>query len=357
MNGDKMTPIQRWNALLNGDPIDRVPVFPLSLGHAAIINGYPSVGALYEKPEVCYQCEKVAIELYGYDQPITIFPPGYNSAEWGSKILHPYNPKMGSVATLDPIVKTPDDVEKLEIPDPKTAYGYKELTAANKKAVAEKQMPLVILMGGWISSTCPQVCSVETFMRWLIYQPDVAKKLLAKTREFALRQAEHWVRELGADNFIPWDGAPTDSNVLISPKQFGEFVLPSITELHNKVLKMGVRCFYIHWCSNHNGNIKAGHVDKIPMGKPGIIQFGPEVDLKAAVERFGNRYIVMGNVDPPSMMLKTYEECLQLAKQDIEKGKPSPNGYILGVGCELPPRAPPANVYALMKAAREYGKY
>jgi uroporphyrinogen decarboxylase len=357
MTNDKMTPQNRWKALLDGDPIDRVPVFPITGGHCAIICGYPNVGAYYEHPEVSYQTQKIAKELYQYDQPIMLIAPGYNSKEWGSKILHPYNPKMGSVATIDPIVKTPEDVEKLEVPDPKTAYGYKEMTETAKKVIADKEMPAIVIFGHVISSVCPQITSVENMMRWLIYAPDVAKKLLAKGREFALRSAEYWTRELGADAFLTWDATPTDSNVLISPKQFGEFVLPSMIETHQKVLNMGVPRWFTHWCSNHNGNIKAGHIDKIPQGKRGIIQFGPEVDVKDAVERFGNKAIIMGNVDPPSMMLKTYEEVLQLAKQDIEKGKRSPMGYILGVGCECPPRAPPANVYALVKAAREYGRY
>jgi uroporphyrinogen decarboxylase len=357
MNGEKMTPTQRWHALLNGEPIDRVPVFPFCVGHTAIINGYGNVGAYWEKPEVSYQCQRLGRELYGYEQTYFITPPGYGAAEWGSKILFPYNPKMGSVATIDPIVKTPEDVDKLQVPDPKTAPYFKELTETTKKIAALKEPLIVPIQGGLVTAVCPQITHVETFMRWLIYSPDLAKKLLAKSREFGLRCAEYWLRELGADRFILLDATPTDSNVLISPKLFGEIVMPSMAELHQKALDMGVQGWFTHWCSNHNGNIKAGHVDKIPMGKPGIIQFGPEVDLKLAVERFGNKNIVMGNVDPPSIMLKTHEECVQLAKQDIDKGKRSPMGYILGVGCECPPRAPPANVYALLKAAREYGRY
>jgi uroporphyrinogen decarboxylase len=356
MNGERMTPSERWKALLNGDPVDRVPVFPFSFGHTAIINGYPNLGAYWEKPEVAYQCQRIGRELYGYEQPYMFIAPGYGAAEWGSKVMFPYNPKMGSVATIDPIVKTAEDVDKLQVPEPKTAAYYPEFTAMVKKIVAQREPVTIGINGGAITSVCPQITSVENFMRWLIYQPDVAKKLLAKSREFGIRTVEHWVRELGAENFMLFDGFPTDSNVLISPKQFGEFVLPSLIELHQKALDLGATMWFSHWCSNHNGNIKAGHVDKIPMGKPGIIQFGPEVDLKVAVERFGKTNIVMGNVDPPSMMLKSYEECMQLAKQDIEKGKYSPKGYILGVGCECPPRAPPANVYALVKAAREYGK-
>ena len=71
---------------------------------------------------------------------------GYGAADYGSKILLPYNPKMGSVATIDPVVKTPGNVEKLEVPDPKTAPYYTEFTETFKKIVAEKERALPLHM-------------------------------------------------------------------------------------------------------------------------------------------------------------------------------------------------------------------
>jgi uroporphyrinogen decarboxylase len=356
MSGEKMTPSQRWKTILAGDPVDRCPIYAYAYGHTAMICGYQNLGAYWEKPEVSYNCQRIARELYGWEQAYSIMPPGYGAAEWGSKILFPYNPKMGSVAVLDSVVKTPDDVEKIEVPEPKNAAYYQELTQTLKKIVAQKEIPIIFITGGWITWTAPMIAHLDTFMRWLTNEPSLAKKLLAKSREFGVRIAEHFVKELGSDTWVAFDGCPTDSNNLVSPKMFGEFVLPNVIEMHQKVLDMGVIQWCTHWCGNHNGNLKAGHIDKIPMGKPGIQQFGPETDLSVIVERFGKKNIVMGNVDPPSMLIKSHEEVLQLAKQDIDKGKYSPKGYILGVGCETPPRAPPANVYALVKAAREYGR-
>jgi uroporphyrinogen decarboxylase len=357
MNGEKLTPAERWKALMNGDPVDRVCVFPWAMGHTALINGHQNLGEYYEKPEVTYKCQTIAKELYGYEQPLVMVPPGYGGTEWGSKMLFPYNPKMGSISVIESVVKTPEDVEKIEVPDPKTAPYYKEFTEACKKAVAEKRFPAIWITGGWVTNTAAMVADLQTFMRWMVDQPDVAKKILIKTKEFALRELEHFVRELGADNFLPFSGNPSDSNALLSPKSYGEIVLPNMIDLFQKGLKMGIPTWFVHYCGDHRGNIKAGHIEKLPLGKPGILQFGPEVDLKYAVERFGKMAVVMGNVDPPSMLLKSFDDCLQLAKQDIEKGKHSPKGYILGVGCELPPKASPANVYALIKAAREYGRY
>jgi len=43
-------------------------------------------------------------------------------------------------------------------------------------------------------------------------------------------------------------------------------------------------------------------------------------------------------------------KCLQMANA-------SPGGFILGPGCGLPVNAPPVNVYAMTKAAHDFGWY
>lgn len=79
--------------------------------------------------------------------------------------------------------------------------------------------------------------------------------------------------------------------------------------------------------------------------------------MELQVERFGKEYILCGNVDPPSLMTKPFDEVFELCKKNIEVGMRAKGGYMLMCGCELPPPTPPANVYAMVKACREYGKY
>jgi uroporphyrinogen decarboxylase len=93
------------------------------------------------------------------------------------------------------------------------------------------------------------------------------------------------------------------------------------------------------------------------MGEPGIVLFGPEVPMEQQVERWGDLYILIGNVDPPSFLYQSFDEVLELCRKNIEVGMKAERGYMLGCGCEYPPPAPAANTYALTKAAREYGKY
>ncbi len=351
----EMRPLDRWRAILRGDPVDRVPVFPWAFGHPAIILGYPNLGEFYAKPEISYKAQTIAREIYGWDQPNIFWSPSWGITEYGAKGVFPYNPKMMSVTMVEPRVKTPADAEKLEVPDPSKDPNMIEAMRWMKKSVEKKEMPAFFMSGGWLTNL-DKFVAIQTLMLWLRSDPGLVKKLLAITVEFATRQAELIIKEMGTD-WIALDAMPTDSNTLISPKTFEDVVLPSAKAVHQKVLDLGVPAWVSHYCSNQNGNIKAGLIDKIPLGKQGIIHFGPEVDLKVVVERFGKQYIVCGNVDPPSMLLQSFDQVVQLAKADIEKGKNSPRGYILGVGCEAPPRAPTANYYALIKASREYGKY
>jgi uroporphyrinogen-III decarboxylase len=51
--------------------------------------------------------------------------------------------------------------------------------------------------------------------------------------------------------------------------------------------------------------------------------------------------------------VEVYEE----AHACIEKGKSALQGFMLSQSCELPPKAPPYNVYMMKKAINDIGRY
>jgi len=354
----EMSPMDRFNAMIRGEKVDRVPVFPLALGHCAHVMGYPTFGDLYSKPEVQVKCQIAARELYGWDQPTFAFNPGYYCADWGGDIEYPYRPKQGAISCKRAPVQTPEDLEKLQIPDPSKVPTMRTFLDTAKLAISFKQKPLMIwIHGGWISSTARGVVQIDKFMLWFYKAPDLVHKALDMTLEYGNRIMEYFVKEIGNDSWLPFDSCPIDSNVLVSAEFFGKFPLPRVIKLHQKGLDLGLPMWFTHWCCDHNRNINAGHVDPIPMGKPGALHFGNEVPLSVTVPRFGNKNIILGNVSPPALFLKPYEQALDLCRQNIEMGKSSPKGFVLAAGCEFPPRAPSINAYAMVKAAREYGRY
>ncbi|OKY77625.1 MAG: Methylcobalamin:coenzyme M methyltransferase MtbA [Candidatus Methanohalarchaeum thermophilum] len=348
--------MERWNKLLRGEEVDRVPVVPLGPGYEAIACGYENLGDFFAKPEVMVKCQVLARELYGVDQPPFLIPDNYWGGQWGSEVELPYRKSMSAPSVKKSVVTSPEELEELEMPDPREEM--QNLHEKVRIAIEEyDERPLVQIAGGSVSGTAPMLVSIEDFMKWTRTNPDLCRKALEMTADFAIETVEWFVEDFGTDNWIPWDALPTDANVLISAENFGDLVVPSLKRLHQEVLDMGLPMWFTHWCSDHNKNIEAGHIDEIPHGERGIIWFGPEVDVERSVELFGDEHIIGGNVDPPSVQNKSYEEVLELSKENIEKGKDSPTGYFLTVGCGIPPFAPPMNIYAMVKASKKYGRY
>lgn len=81
---------------------------------------------------------------------------------------------------------------------------------------------------------------------------------------------------------------------------------------------MGVKHIHTHICGEQNLNLP--HWSQVPMGEPGIISFGHEVDLDIASKYFPND-IIMGNVEPTVIQEGPPEEAYDLSRICIEKGK------------------------------------
>jgi len=353
---NEMDPVEAFEMLLRGEKPDRVVNCPMCLGHAAKLLGYKSLGELYEFPKVWMKAMIVAKEMYNiYPPPLTVAGTGpMNMGAWGSKYMLPYHPKMGAIALTEPRVKTPEDVDSLQIPDP--APYMSGIDESIELGIKHKMHPLAFVIGGWVSGAGYGITEPEKILFWIRKRPDLVDRLLDASAEYAIRILEHLVKKFGPENWIPWDANPTDSNTILDADTFGKFPLPRVIKIHQKGLDLGIPLWFTHWCSKHDLNIKAGYVEKVPQGKPGILSFGPEVPLDLQVERFGN-YILLGNLDPPQVMNRTNDEVKEMSRKNIEIGMRGKAGYMLACGCELPPPVPPANVFAMTSACREYGKY
>lgn len=349
---DKMTPAERMRALLMGEKIDRVTCIPFTIGYTARVSGF-SIGDFYKNPKTCVRAQLLAAELHGYEQPILYGYAAFGAWEFGAEVELPYKEGMSAPVVKKPCVEKPEDVDKLEVPDPKTAGSIPIALEVARQAVklgmsAAPQVGLPFTMAG-------NIIGPQRMLLWLIEKPELVHRVLRMATDFVIDNAKLYAREFGPERCLAFDGGPLESNYLISPEQFEKFVLPYAKEIHEKVLSMGYPMFFSHICGEHNKNLK--HWKKIPYGKPGILSFGREVDLEVLKREFGKEHIIMGNVDPPSIMVKSYDEVLKLCRDCVEKGKDNPTGYILGAGCEVPPYSPPVNVHAMMKAVREYGRY
>lgn len=349
---ETMTSAERMRALMSGERPDRVPVIPFLSGHAAVVCGEP-LARMYDDADASFRCQLLCAEMYGHDGGPSYAYASAGGWEFGGDIEFPTKKYSGAPVVSRTPVQTEDDVHKLKVPDDVTKAGALPIALGIARRQAEAGMPVGLQVGApfaWAGS----VIGEERMMVWLIRKPDLVHEVLDKVSDFLIKVAEHYVAEFGAERLSAFHGTATETNKLISPKQFATFVLPYFQRINTRLIGMGIKSFLIHICGEQNANLP--YYQQIPMTKQTIISVGREVELTKAMEAFPEQ-IIGGNVDPTLIQEGKAEEVSAQARECIETAMHHKGGYVLMPGCEIPPHAPPVNVFQLVRAVREYGRY
>ncbi len=349
---DRMTEKERLEALLNRQPIDRVPFNPFARSFAAMMTGYSKVD-MYDGVVESYEAISRTSEMFDGWHYMYFHGGAFGAREFGGVVKMPTSEYAMAVSLLEPAVQSEEDVWKLKLPDVKTA-GIVPLILQFAKLQEEHGWPITFPSGG-ILTRLGYITDVERMCRWMIKKPELVHRLCQLITDFHVELGKCWVDTFGGpERMIPQTGAPTESNQIISPKQFEEFFLPYQKEVHKKIFALGIKHVHTHVCGEQNLNLPLWA--QIPHGSPGILSFGHEVDLEVASKYFPND-IIMGNVEPAVIQMGTPEQVYELSRICIEKGKKHPGGFVLAPGCEMPTKAPPYNVWMMRKAINDFGWY
>ncbi len=348
---DQMTSQERWDALVRGDALDRVPCLQFILGHTAVVSGQP-IAKVYDDARMSLACQRNAMEMYGYDGLVLHGWANAGGAEFGGEIEYPYRKYTGAPMMKKNPVQNEDDAWALRVPEDITNVGTIPIALEFSRLQYEAGMNVTIQIGSpltWAGS----VCGEERLMRWMMKKPDLVHHVLRVITDFILAKAGYWVKEFGPERIMAFDLC-IETNVLYSPKQFETFAFPYLKEIHAKVTEMDVAIVASHICGEQNKNLP--YWSQLQFGKRGFVSVGREVSLTSAREAFPKN-VVMGNVDPITMQEGSPEQVMELCKACVLEGKDHAAGYALMTGCEVPPQAPPVNVFQMVKACREFGQY
>jgi uroporphyrinogen decarboxylase len=349
---ETMTSPERMGAVMRGEKPDRVPVIPFIFGHTALMCGQP-LARVYDDAAQSFRCQVLCQEMYGYDGGPLYAYASAGGWEFGGEVEFPTKKYSGAPVVSRHPVQSEEDALALEVPGDVAHAGALPIALGLSRLQAEAGMPVTLQVGSpftWAGS----VIGEDRMMTWLLRKPDLVHRVLDKVSEFAVKVAEHYAREFGAENLMAFHGAATESNKLISPRQFESFVLPYYQRINERVLGLGVSSMFIHICGEQNRNLE--YWQRVPVPERAILSFGREVSLRTAMDMFPAQ-IIAGNVDPTLIQEGEPEEVLAQARECIETAKDHQGGYVLMAGCDVPPLAPPVNVFQLVKAAREYGRY
>lgn len=355
----KMSSGERMQAVMMGEKPDRVPVVPFVEGYSAQITGI-SLGDFYADGDKCFAAQFNSMRLHGYEQTPMYGYASCGPYEFGGEIDFPYGKGHSAPSVKRHPVMSLEDIENLEVPTFKEsnlpgAYGEADKVAAR---CAKMGMPVCFQMGS-VFTSASVVAETSSFLKWVFKEPKAVNMLLDKVAEMYSGAIDYFAEKYGAEKLMPFDGGPVEANTILSPKKFEEMVYPQMYKIHNKLKDTGVNVVLMHPCADQNLNIPyyIKMREKMNWAMKYAWIFGPETTVTDQINAFGDHDIICGNVDPPSLQTNTYEEVVELCRQNIEEGKDSPSGYILAAGCEFPPKASPVNMMAMMDAAEKFGRY
>ncbi len=350
---------KRFASPFTGSKFDRIDVDAMMLSHAALISGY-TINDFYTNPELGSMCVGNASEMYDLI-PMTHW---YFSLPWVAEM----GANVEFRRLLPPVVKDncimdAEGVDKLEVPDMREMEnGFTGQLMIRAQDYIQKHTPKKFVPMTYTSDLTgggAQLCGIEKFIMWSLTERDTVHKLISKYTETAVNGAELMANRYGMAMIST--GSVLANNDIFSDKDVTEL---SANYLHDFVQKSlmkgaGPQILY-HLCGNHETDYKV-FKDKLIFTPFTIFHIGykgrdvfPSSILK---QEYGNVATIMGSVDTKIMILPNPKRVYEQAKRQLIGGRDSPNGYILGTACELPPDSLPANVFALVQAARDYGTY
>ena len=338
-----MTPLQRFAALSEGRPLDRLPCVPIVGNTAARVIGVRT-SEIRGAAALLACAHAVAFRTFRYDV-IRVFTDLYVQAEaMGAKVRVPDD----ETAYLhEPAITSSSEVDSLAPADPaKDGCLPAHLEAVSR--VVEDLGGEVTVTGAVTGpfTTSSFLVGAENLARLALREPAVVRRLCEVSLETALRWSDA-VIDAGA---LPSITEPMLSSTVVSPRQFLDFGLPYLKRLIGHIHERR-KSVTLHICG------KTRPVWSL-MADTGAdcLSIDNEASLTEAKVAVGNRVRLMGNVPPVAVMFEgSSAQVRQAVRACVRDAGDNPRGLVVATGCSLPTETPFENIEAMVRAVDEIG--
>jgi uroporphyrinogen-III decarboxylase len=340
-----MTALNILAAAVNGTQAPRIPVFCNMLDHGARELGL-SQHEYYSKGEHVAEGQLRLRARYGYDNVWSLFYVGREAELLGCREI--LFAEDGPPNVADFVIKSYDDIARLEVPDNITAHpAWTETGKCMDILSREVGRSHSICAYITASTTLPAILmGMEKWLELLLNGPvDLRDELLRKCSDFCRREIAAY-RAAGANVLIY--STPFGSTSFVGMKRFRDLILPWM----KRDLAQNGPANIVYYC----GMAPFNNVIEQVMAELGIATYyiSPIADLAEAKTLIGTRALTCGVIDDIKMIRYTPQETREEVRRICEIGMPGGH-FLFGTGV-MPVSVPEANIRAMIDAAFEYGR-
>jgi MtaA/CmuA family methyltransferase len=331
---------ERIFGLIEGRPIDRIPLMPITMMFAA-----DQIGAKYLQYVTDYrvlaEAQLRTAERFGLDFVSCISDPSRECADLGARIRF-FDDQPPAFVESEALLADKAVLVRLKVPDP--LGGGRMHDRVKAAALLKEKAGADLIVEGWIEGPCGLAANlrgINTLMLDFYDDPAFVEDLLAFATDVGIAFARAQ-REAGVD--LMGVGDPASS--LIGRRFFENVVAPWHTKLVAAMRAMGLKT-RSHICGNTAKICEA----RARLGYD-IVDIDSQVAPALAREKMGPETIILGNVPTVAVMEKGTVEDVRRAAEACHRALGT--RFILGAGCEVPRTTPIANMEALCDYARAH---
>lgn len=344
------TPLERVKSVFRREqPVDRVPIFEL-MTHPNTINGILP-GKTYEDlvEELDIDCvvaptpsKMFSKELIGYQGNMPIF-----KTEWGETRM---DTRESVAIPIDHPIKTYQDWERYQIPDPEKPGRLDELKSLTKRFKGKRAIGANI----HDSLNYPEyLFGLERLLMNLILEPDWVREVITACSKHTVRMAE-LVVEAGADFVILSDDFGGKHGPLMSIRHFKEFFFEGIESVVQAAKNKGAFVM-----KHSDGNVTSLLPSFIEAGIDAFHPSDPSagMDILEVKQRFGEKLAVFGGVDTGDPLSNwPVEQLVGEVRRRIVQLAPG-GGWAISSSNSIHSSVKPENYHAMVTATKIYGNY
>lgn len=326
-----MTGLERYNAMLDGRPVDFVPRIPILMQFAAEHIG-ATFGAFCSQHAVKVEGNIRCAEDFGLDL-VGVMSDAYTETQgFGAKII--YHDHATPECVRPPLADS-TDLDQLPRPDPHTATRMVDRLQTIRDYVQQVAGQYTIL--GWVEGPIAEagdLRGVQQIMIDLYDDPDWVDELMDRCVDTAIDFARAQV-EAGADTIGVGDALASQ----VSRPLYEKHILPREIRLARAIRDTGARVRF-HICGNITHLLDG--LASVPLD---VLDVDHMVDLTAVRRKMPARVTLGCNIDPVSGVLNGNPGSIR--RTIAERYAQVANPFLVNAGCEIPPGTAHENLRAL----------